>query len=314
LTIFDAETVFRTLRMNDCIELMRNALAGLERGTSVQPMRSIHRLPQGEIFGFMPAYLGVDSHFGAKVATAFPGNLGTEYPTHMGFVLLFESAHGSPVALVDATSITKIRTGAVSGVATDLLSRRDSRSVALVGAGEQARSHLDAMMVVRKLERAFVFDVDESRARTFAEESGQKHSIPVTVCLSAEEAVREADIICTVTPAKEPYLEFGWVKPGTHINAVGAFTPTAREITSGLVAGSRLYADWVESMKSECGEFLIPKSEGLIDDDHIVGSVGELVLGRVPARQSVDEITLFDALGLAVEDVACAQYVFLNAQ
>ncbi|HIR61483.1 MAG TPA: ornithine cyclodeaminase family protein, partial [Candidatus Faecivivens stercoravium] len=131
----------------------------------------------------------------------------------------------------------------------------------------------------------------------------------VTVCGSVEEAVKDADIICTLTPSKEAYLKKEWVKPGAHINAVGTFTPTTREVTSKLVAASRLYADQVAAMKKEAGEYLIPLSEGLITEDHIVGSIGEVLLGKAPGRQSEEEITLFDALGLAVEDVICGRYL-----
>ena len=136
-----------------------------------------------------------------------------------------------------------------------------------------------------------------------------KFGIPVTAADSVREAVHNADIICTVTPSWEPYLEAGWIAPGTHINAVGAFTPTTREVTSALVAKSRLYADQVEAMRKECGEYLVPLREGLIGLDHIVGSLGGVLLGRVPGRSSEEEITLFDALGLAVEDVACVKYL-----
>ena len=137
----------------------------------------------------------------------------------------------------------------------------------------------------------------------------EKFGIPVTAADSVREAVCDADIVCTVTPSREPYLESDWIAPGTHINAVGAFTPTTREVTSTLVAKARLYADQVEAMRKECGEYLVPLQEGLIGPDHIVGSLGDVLLGRVPGRSSGEEITLFDALGLAVEDVACVKYL-----
>ncbi len=307
MKIIEAQEVRRRLTMPVCVELMRTALRELEAGNWSQPVRSIAVMPGGEKFGFMPAWLG--DCFGAKVLSASPKNAGTGYPSHIGYVMLFESEHSTFLGMADASVITEVRTGAVSGVATDLLARADAHRLAVIGAGAQGRSHLAAMQVVRDIREVAVYDRDPDAAARYCGEMSALYGIPVTAAASVEEAVRGADIICTVTPSKEPYLEAEWVAPGTHINAVGAFTPTAREVTSALVAGSRLYADQVEAMKKECGEFLIPCQEGLIDEGHIVGSLGDVLLGRVPGRGSEEEITLFDALGLAVEDVACARWL-----
>lgn len=292
-----------------CIDLMKEAFVALETRKADQPLRSIVKLPDGEAFGFMPAYLGADDCFGAKVITAFHKNIGTEYPSHMGYVMLFESQHGSFVGMADASVITEVRTGAVSAVATDLLARKDAKKLAIIGAGAQGRSHLAAILCVRNIEEVTVFDLRPESARKYAEEMQKKYGIPVNVSESAEECVRDADVICTLTPSKEPFLRKEWIKPGAHINAVGTFSPVTREVTSELVAASRLYSDYTESMKKECGEYLIPLAEGLIDESHIVGSIGEVLLGKAPGRGSDDEITLFDALGLAVEDVMCARYL-----
>lgn len=224
-------------------------------------------------------------------------------------MLLFEGGHGSFLGMADAAVITEIRTGAVSGVATDLLARPDAHRLAIIGAGAQGRSHLASMTAVRDIHSVTVYDQNTQAARRYCQEMEAKFGIPVTAADSVREAVHNADIICTVTPSWEPYLEAGWIAPGTHINAVGAFTPTTREVTSALVAKSRLYADQVEAMRKECGEYLVPLREGLIGLDHIVGSLGGVLLGRVPGRSSEEETTLFDALGLAVEDVACVKYL-----
>lgn len=307
MKIVQAEEVRQRLTMPECIELMRTSLRELEAGTYTQPLRSIALLPGEEKFGFMPAYLG--DCFGAKVLSAFPQNAGTEYPSHIGYVLLFESTHGSFLGMADASVITEIRTGAVSGVATDLLARPDAHRLAIIGAGAQGRSHLGAMAAVRDIRSVAVYDQNAQAARRYCEEMAAQFGIPVTAADSAREAVEGADIVCTVTPSREPYLEADWIAPGTHINAVGAFTPTTREVTSALVAKAKLYADQVEAMRKECGEYLVPLQEGLIGPDHIVGSLGDVLLGRAPGRSSEEEITLFDALGLAVEDVACAKYL-----
>lgn len=309
MKIVEAAEARRRLDTATCIRLMREALTALDRGEALQPIRTIAQLPRGA-FGFMPAYLGDDDCFGAKVITAYPGNLGTEYPSHMGYVMIFESKHGSFLGMADASVITEIRTGAVSGVATDLLARRDAKRLAVIGAGAQGRGHMAAMLQVRpNLQSAAVYDIRPEAAARYAWEMQEKYGIPVGAAESAEAAVRGADIICTVTPSQEAYLKKEWVQPGAHINAVGTFTPTTREVTSELVAASKLYADQVAAMKKEAGEYLIPLSEGLITEDHIVGSIGQVLLGQVPGRENDQEITLFDALGLAVEDVICGRYL-----
>lgn len=155
-----------------------------------------------------------------------------------------------------------------------------------------------------------VYDRSEAAARCFAKEMTALYGLPVQVCASVAEAVADADIICTVCPAKEPYLTRDMVKSGVHINAVGTFTPATREVASDLVAAARLYSDYTPACRKESGEYLIPLQEGLIGEDHIIGSVGELLLGRAAGRQSEDDITIFDALGLAVEDVASAKLVY----
>ncbi len=309
MKIVEAKEVFERLDMGTCIGLMREALKGLAEGTAFQPLRSIHVLPQGEKFGFMPAYLGAEGFYGSKIVVACPQNAGTGFPSHIGYVMIFEAAHGQVVGLADAGAITQIRTGAVSAVATDLLARPESPHLALVGAGAQARSHLEAMLCVRPVKTVTVYDLFPEAAQRFAREMEERFAVDIRVCASVREAVEGADIICTVSPAKEAYLEAEWVKPGAHVNAVGTFTPTTREVTSRLVQVSRLFADETEACRKESGEYLVPLKEGLIGEDHIRGSLGELLLGRVAGRTSPEEITLFDALGQAVEDVACGIYL-----
>lgn len=312
MIIVDEAQVRRLVTPGGCVEMMRRALAGLEKGAYSMPQRVICSMPNGAAFGFMPAYIG--NAFGAKVLTAYGPNAGTKYPTHIGYVMLFETEHCTVTGLVDATAVTEIRTGAVSAVATDLLARKDAHALALVGAGAQARSHVAAMTTVRNITSITVCSLHRASTEAFAAEIQAQYGIPVTVCSTVAETVRDADIICTLTPSREPLLTRDMVRPGTHINAVGTFSPTTREVSGDLVAASRLYADQVSAMKSESGEYLIPLGEGLITEGHIVGSVGQVLNGDAPGRGREDEITLFDALGLAVEDIACAQYALEQAQ
>lgn len=311
MLIIEKEQVRKILTPEACMGAMRQALMDLENGRCVMPQRLLCTMPNTAVFGFMPAYVG--DYFGAKVISAYAPNMGTKYSSHIGYVILFESEHCTVSAMVEAGTITEIRTGCVSAVATDLLARKDAHTLAVIGAGAQARSHLAALRLVRDITSVQVFDLNGAAAERYAREMGEKYGIPVTVAASVAEAVKDADIICTVCPAKEAYLTRDMVKPGVHINAVGTFTPTTREVASDLVAAARLYSDYTEATRKESGEYLVPLREGLITEDHILGSVGQLLLGRAEGRISDDDITMFDALGLAVEDVASAKMVYQQA-
>ncbi|MBN1286102.1 MAG: ornithine cyclodeaminase family protein [Anaerolineae bacterium] len=313
--IADQKQVTKLLPMGECIDLMADTLRMLAGGDARLPLRMMMALPGGpNLMGLMPAYLGGIESVGVKVITSFPANYGTEYDTHQGVVILFDTTHGRLRAIVDGTAVTAIRTAAVSGVATRLLARADAGDLALIGAGTQARTHLEAMMQVRKLRRVRVYSLPIESAHEFARRESARHGIEIEVVESARAAAAGADLICTVTTAREPVVMGEWVAPGAHINAVGAFSPTTRELDSAAVVNARLYVDRRESTRSEAGEFIIPKNAGLIGDDHIAGEIGELLLGRVPGRQSPEEITLFKSLGLAVEDLASAYHVLDKAQ
>jgi len=307
--------VVSLLPMADCIEAMADALRTLARGGALLPLRQVMRLPGGpNAFALMPAALDAPAALGAKVITVFPGNDATPYDSHQGVVLLFDTAHGGLIAILDASSITALRTAAVSAVATRLLARPESRTLALLGAGVQAATHLDAMRIVLPIDEVRVWSRSAARATRFAERAGADGG-HVVVCGTAAEAVRGADVVCTVTSAREPVLEGAWLSPGAHVNAVGASLPTARELDSAAVANARLYVDRRESATNEAGDFLVPKREGRIGDDHIVGEIGELLLDppSVPARRSAREITVFKSLGLAIEDLAAAHRIYSRA-
>lgn len=307
----DKRQVLRRLSMAGCIGLMRTVLQDNAEGKSRQYLRTVTPLPGNNLLGFMPAYLGTGDYFGAKVITVFPGNHQAGLPSHQGSVLLFDAEHGALRFMADGDAITQIRTGAVSAVATDLLARPDAKRLALLGAGAQGRSHLEAMALVRRLTEVTVWDVRPENARRFAAEMAEKAGCPIRACSCAEEAVRDADIICTLTPSPTPVLESSWVKPGAHINAVGACSATARELSSDLVARCLLYGDSIESVEKESGDYLIPLSEGVIQKGHLRGTIGQLLCGETTGRTSAQDVTLFDALGLAIEDVACAKYLYL---
>ncbi len=302
------------LPMGECVDVMAKALAGLARGEVLMPLRSVMWLPERVgALGTMPAYAGDRNVMGLKVISVFPGNHGTEFDSHQGAIMLFETKNGRPLAIVDATSVTAIRTAAVSGVATRLLAREGAGDLAILGSGTQARVHLEAMRLVRPIRRVRVWSRNRDHAALFAAREGQRHGLTVETSATAQDAVADADVICTTTSSAEPVLKGEWIAPGAHINAVGSSVPFARELDTTAVVRSRLFVDRRESTVNEAGDFLFPKKEGVIGDDHIQGEIGEVLIGRVPGRRSADEITLFKSLGLAIEDVASAHHVYTKA-
>jgi ornithine cyclodeaminase len=314
MLIADSGLVERLLPMNEAIPAMREALAMLTAGGASMPLRTFIGLPHGAQFGLMPSQLDDLDAVGVKVTGIFPPRGDRECTSYRGAVLVFDTARGELTGVVDAVTVTAIRTAAVSGVATDLLARADAGDLALIGAGTQARAHLRAMASVRRLRRVRVFSVPTETAIEFAESESSASGFSIEVMDSAEEAVENADIICTVTTSPDPVVLDAWVMDGTHVNAVGAYTPATRELDSGLVVRARLYADRRDSLLAEAGEFIIPRDEGLIGDDHVVGEIGEVLAGTAPARGSTDEVTVFKSLGLAVEDLAGAQRVVMKAR
>jgi ornithine cyclodeaminase len=301
--------VQRLLPMPACIDVMAEALRTTNRGDVVLPLRSVVWMPDrtGAV-GLMPGYLGSPASLGLKVVSIFPGNHGTRYDSHQGVVMLFDLQHGTPTAIIDGSSITAIRTAAVSGVATRALARDDAGDLAILGSGVQATTHLAAMRAVRPLRRIRVWSRNRAHAQSFADANPG-----IEVMETAQSAVAGADVICTTTSTREPILEGAWLRPGAHINAVGSCFASVRELDSAAVARSRLVVDRRESTLNESGDFLIPRSEGLIGDDHIIGELGDLLLERFTGRRSPDEVTLFKSLGIAIEDLAAAHYIYEQA-
>jgi len=309
------DDVVALLPMSECVDAMTDALRTLARGGALLPLRQVVRLADGRnAFALMPAALDEPSALGAKVITVFPGNDATRYDSHQGAVLLFDTEHGRLIAILDASTITALRTAAVSAVATRALARPESRTLALLGAGVQAATHMESIGLVRPIDQVRVWSRSGDRARRFAERSTAPGTA-IVVCTTAREAVTGADIVCTITSSREPVLHGEWLAPGTHVNAVGASLATARELDSAAVANARFYVDRRESALNEAGDFLVPKREGLIGDDHIVGEIGELLVDppRIQGRRSPREVTVFKSLGLAIEDVASARRIYDRA-
>ncbi|HZJ67474.1 MAG TPA: ornithine cyclodeaminase family protein [Kofleriaceae bacterium] len=308
--VISHEDVARLLPMDACIEVMAEAMRTTGRGGAVLPLRSVVWMPDRTgMIGLMPGFLGAPASLGLKVVSIFPGNHGTGYDSHQGVVMLFDIQHGFPLAIMDASSITAIRTAAASGVATRALARDDAGDLAILGAGVQATTHLAAMRAVRPIRRVRVWSRNRAHAQRFADAS----PVAVEVMETARAAVEGADLVCTTTSAREPVLEGAWLRPGAHINAVGACFAVARELDTAAVVRSRLIVDRRESTLNESGDFLIPRAEGAIGDDHIAGELGDVLLGQLVGRRSPDEVTLYKSLGIAIQDLAAAHHIYAQA-
>lgn len=312
--IVNQAEVTRLLPMAECINAMEAALKDLARGEALLPLRHVVLLPRGlGAVAAMPAYAESLKAIGVKVITVFPGNRGTDHDSHQGTVLLFEAGHGSLKAIVDASEVTAIRTAAVSAVATRALARPAAGNLAILGSGVQARTHLDAMLLVRPVTRVRVWSPTPGRAEAFAERESRRHAVTIEAMTSARGAVKGADLICTVTSSREPVLLGEWIEPGAHVNAVGSSVKAARELDTAAVKKARLYVDRRESALSESGDILMPLAEQAIREDHIQGELGEVLAGQAEGRKSSREITLFKALGLAVEDLAAVHLIYTKA-
>ncbi|MBI4364686.1 MAG: ornithine cyclodeaminase family protein [Candidatus Latescibacteria bacterium] len=312
--IISQSEVPRLLPMAECVDLMDEALRTLSRGEAVLPLRSAVWLPdRSGLLGLMPTYLATPPSMGLKVVSVMPGNHGTELDSHQGAILLFEVERGRLLAVIDATSVTRIRTAAASAAATRLLARKDAGDLAILGTGVQASTHLEAMQIVRNLRRVRVWSRSAENARAFAESASRRLGLRIECAADARSAVEGADLICTTTASREPVLRGEWIAAGAHVNAVGASFASGRELDTAAVARARLYVDGRESALHEAGDFLIPRAEGAIGDAHIVGEIGEALLGRAPGRRSDAEITLFKSVGLAVEDLAAAHHIYNRA-
>ena len=312
--IVNHQEIEQLLPMNECMDVMAETLKGLGRGNAVNPLRHAMWLPDKTgLIGMMPAYLGESEVMGLKAISVFPGNHATDYDSHQGVVMLFETENGQLLAMMDAGKITAIRTAAVSGVATRVLARNDACELAILGSGVQAKTHLEAMRVARQISGVRVWSRHFDHAQKFAHRASTDDTIPIAAFETVQEAVDGADIICTVTSATEPILRGEWLAPGTHINAVGSSVAFARELDTAAVVNSKLFVDRKESTLNEAGDFLFPKKEGAINDGHIQGEIGDILLDKISGRTSPEEITLFKSLGLAAEDVAAAHYIYQKA-
>jgi ornithine cyclodeaminase/alanine dehydrogenase-like protein (mu-crystallin family) len=310
--ILSHRDVLAALPPEACAEAMAAVLTEHARGGTYMPLRSVMMPPDAAGFmGLMPGWRGRHQDrvaaFALKAICLMPGNPARGLDAHQGLVTLFDGESGVPTAILDASAITAIRTAAVTAVATSLLARHNARTLAILGAGRQARAHLRALVNVRDFEQVRVYAPTGAHAQALVQQASFA-SAELSVALSAEEALRDADVVVTATNAREPVLRHAWLKPGAHLNAVGASTPQAREIDTATVAASALFCDSRESLRNEAGEFQLAIREGLIaGEEHVRAEIGEVLAGAAPGRRDAGELTLFRSLGLAIEDLAAAE-------
>jgi ornithine cyclodeaminase len=316
LLILNETEVEELLPMSECISVMEEAFISLARGEAHQPLRTIFRPPDVKgVLAMMPTFRESPAPlFGLKAICVFPGNAAIGKDAHQGGVMLFDGTNGELLAIVNASAITAIRTAAVSAVATRLLAREDADDLAIIGAGVQARSHLTAVNCVRPLRRIRIASRSFESAQRCANEMQPEFPTLLEPVETVEAAVRGADIIVTATTSKDPVLQREWISAGAHINAIGTFSPRAREVDTATMAGASLFVDARESALNEAGDYLIPANEGVIGPEHIRADLGEVLTGVHPGRTSPEEITIFKSLGLAIEDLAAAAHVYQKAK
>jgi len=299
--------------MDELIAAMEAALIAFSTGTVAQPVRTVVDAGGRGFFGVMPAYVPAPGALGAKLVTVFHDNAAAGLPTHLATVLLLDHATGALVAILDGRYITEARTAAVSAVSTALLARGDAATLAIVGTGVQARSHLDAIAKVRRFDEVRVWSPKEVSRAAFVRDMQPQTRVAIRPCASAREAVDGADVVVLATAAREPVVRNDWIADGAHICAVGACRPDQREMDSALVARARVFVDSRAGAMSEAGDVIIPIKEGKFGASHISGELGEVAARRTAGRTSRDDVTVFKSLGMAVEDVAAAHLAFVKA-
>jgi ornithine cyclodeaminase/alanine dehydrogenase-like protein (mu-crystallin family) len=315
LLVLSGSDVHDLLGYAECADAMREALAALASGRAEQPLRTVLKPSSANgLMALMPSYLAdTQTSYGLKAICITPANPAAGLDTHQGIVLLSLATTGEPVALLNASAVTEIRTAAVSVVATDLLARPEAGVLAVIGTGVQARAHILALDGARRLSEIRVAGRTRARAESLAADLRARTTAQVRPCGSAREAVAGAGIVVTATSAVTPVLHGEWLEPGTHVNAVGACLPDARELDTAAVGAGVLFADRRESLLAESGDYVLAAAEGAVGSDAVRAELGELLVGTGQGREDDQEITIFESLGLAIEDLAAATCAYRKA-
>jgi len=315
MRILNREAVAESLSHAECIDAVEAAMRAVSRGDTIMPLRRYMDIPgHGGKFTLMPGYLGEPCTFGVKIVSKYPRSLDSPYGSHVGAVMIFDSEQGIPLALMDGSELTAIRTAAASALATRILARADAATLAILGTGTQAQHHVQALTCVRPITELRVWGRTHAYARRLVRRLALPAPIAARVCDSARRAVDGADIVCTTTSAAEPVLEGKWLAPGCHVNLVGAAIASSAEADVDVVTRSRFYVDYKASAMDQAGELLAAIRDGAVSEAHIAGEIGDVLAGRVAGRSNDREITVYKSLGVAAQDLAAAYAAFRNAE
>ncbi|MDQ3613971.1 MAG: ornithine cyclodeaminase [Chloroflexota bacterium] len=315
MLVLTRNDVRQLVPMTDAIELMKLAFRELSAGRAESPLRSVVPVAEGAVTLLMPAYVPAANALGFKVVSVFEGNRDKDLPTISAMVCLLDESTGAPMAIISGAYLTALRTGAVSGAATDLLARDDARNLVVIGAGAQGVTQAAAVAAVRPIEKITVVDLSEDSLERYRGQIAEDWPELLDRLETSSDAsvVAQADVICTATTSRKPVFSDRDVKPGTHINAIGAFTPEMQELPEETVARATIVVDQVEAVLEEAGDFIIPINKGTLERRRIERELGQIVAEEAPGRTTVDEITLFKSVGNAVQDVTVARWAVERA-
>lgn len=315
MKIITESQVEKHLSTPECIEAMRAAMIAVSNGDVHLPIRQFMPIEgaPGKM-AIMPGVIGKPYCFGIKLVCKYDRDASSPYGTHVGMVLVFDAKEGLPLAMIEGSSLTAIRTAAASALATDLLARKDAGNLLVIGCGEQARRHIHSMRAVRDLKSVTVWGRNEERAAEFAKDVSETEELPVSVATSLESAVRDSDLICTTTSSKEPILNGNWLSPGAHVNLVGSAIPTTAEADETCVTRSKFFVDYRPAAMAAAGELLRAIENNAVNESHIAAEIGEVAMGSKPARENEDEITLYKSLGVSAQDLAAAHILYEKAE
>ena len=317
IKILSRQDIQQSVTMPQAIEAVKQAFITLAKKEVVLPLRT--QVPVKEHEGitlFMPAYIPGIECLGAKIVSVFPQNVKKNKPTIHAFMIICDAKTGQPAAVMDGTYLTALRTGAASGVATQLLARKEAETAAIIGAGIQGQTQLEAICCVRKIKKVLVYDINQLAAESYAGEMknrGEPFPCDITAVTSSEKAIAEADVICTATTSTVPVFADIHLKPGVHINGVGSYTPQMQEIPEKTALRAKVVVDSLSASLEEAGDLIIPLRKGLINESHIRGELGQAASGMLSVRESEEDITFFKSVGLAIQDVAVAELALRKA-
>ena len=314
LTLSNAD-IRALLPMPAAIDLVAKAMVAASAGQATLPLRQAMPLDAPNLLGIMPGAMQEPACYGTKLISLYPDNPAKGYSSHLGLMVLFERDHGTPMAIMDAGLLTGIRTAAASAVATRVLARSQASVLAIVGTGEQAQHHIEAICAVRPIAKVLIAGRTAERGRAFAASMAEKYpQLDIQAAQNIREAVQDADIVCTVTSARDTVLHGDWIRAGTHVNAVGASVPTLREIDENLVVKSGLFVDYRPSALAQARDIIEALENGAITKDHILGEIGEVLNGSVVGRKDAGQVTLYRSMGIAAQDLICAHHVAEQAK